>query len=105
VRAESDTLVDEVKSTDVLVIGAPMYNFGIPYTLKTWFDYVVRADVTFRDMEAGSEGLCASTCGPWYFATTESQSGSDTDRCTSCRPYRHDRRLAILVRTLRERGL
>jgi FMN-dependent NADH-azoreductase len=56
-RTVSDTIVDELKSADVLVIGAPMYNFGIPSTLKTWFDYVLRAGVTFRYTEAGPEGL------------------------------------------------
>lgn len=53
----SDELIAEVKAADVLVIGAPMYNFGIPSTLKSWFDYVLRAGVTFRYTEAGPEGL------------------------------------------------
>jgi len=53
----SDELIAEVKAADVLVIGAPMYNFGIPSTLKAWFDYVLRAGVTFRYTEAGPEGL------------------------------------------------
>jgi len=53
----SNRLVDELKSADTLVIGAPMYNFGIPSTLKSWFDYVLRAGVTFKYGEAGPEGL------------------------------------------------
>lgn len=53
----SDELIAEVKAADVLVIGAPMYNFGIPSTLKAWFDHVLRAGVTFRYTEAGPEGL------------------------------------------------
>jgi FMN-dependent NADH-azoreductase len=57
VRALSDRLVDELKSADVIVIGAPMYNFGIPSTLKTWFAYVLRAGVTYRYTESGPEGL------------------------------------------------
>lgn len=56
-RALSDALVQELEDADLLVIGAPMYNFGIPSTLKTWFDYVLRAGVTFRYTEAGPEGL------------------------------------------------
>ena len=56
-RALSDALVEELKAADVLVIGAPMYNFGIPSTLKAWFDYVLRASVTFKYSEAGPEGL------------------------------------------------
>ncbi len=55
--ALSNQLVDELKSADTLVIGAPMYNFGIPSTLKSWFDYVLRAGVTFRYGDAGPEGL------------------------------------------------
>jgi FMN-dependent NADH-azoreductase len=56
-RALSDELIAEVKAADVIVIGAPMYNFGITSTLKAWFDRVLRAGVTFRYGEAGPEGL------------------------------------------------
>ncbi|HYJ30153.1 MAG TPA: NAD(P)H-dependent oxidoreductase [Allosphingosinicella sp.] len=55
--ALSDALVAELSAADILVIGAPMYNFGIPSTLKAWFDHVLRARVTFRYTEAGPEGL------------------------------------------------
>lgn len=55
--AISDTLLDEVRAADVVVIAAPMYNFGIPSTLKTWFDYILRPRVAFRYSEAGPEGL------------------------------------------------
>jgi FMN-dependent NADH-azoreductase len=57
VLALSDALIDELRQADVLVIGAPMYNFGIPSTLKAWFDHVLRARVTFRYTEKGPEGL------------------------------------------------
>jgi FMN-dependent NADH-azoreductase len=53
----SDRLIAELKAADVIVIGAPMYNFGIPSTLKAWFDYVLRAGITFRYTEAGPVGL------------------------------------------------
>jgi FMN-dependent NADH-azoreductase len=56
-QALSNTLIDEIRAADIVVIGAPMYNFGIASTLKTWFDYVLRAGVTFRYGEAGPEGL------------------------------------------------
>jgi FMN-dependent NADH-azoreductase len=56
-RALSDELVAELKTADTIVIGAPMYNFGIPSTLKAWFDYVLRAGITFRYTESGPEGL------------------------------------------------
>ncbi len=55
--ALSDELIAELKAADLVVIGAPMYNFGIPSTLKTWFDHVLRAGITFRYSEAGPEGL------------------------------------------------
>ena len=53
----SDSLIAELKAADTVVIGAPMYNFGIPSTLKAWFDYVLRAGITFRYTEAGPVGL------------------------------------------------
>ena len=56
-RALSDVLIAELAEADILVIGAPMYNFGMTSTLKTWFDHVLRARVTFRYSEAGAEGL------------------------------------------------
>jgi len=56
-QALSDELIGELKGADIVVIGAPMYNFGIPSTLKAWFDYVLRAGVTFRYTETGPEGL------------------------------------------------
>ncbi len=55
--ALSEALLEELVAADVLVIGAPMYNFGISTTLKAWFDYVLRAGITFRYSEAGPEGL------------------------------------------------
>lgn len=56
-RALSDQLIAELQAADVLLIGAPMYNFGIASTLKAWFDHVIWAGVTFRYSEAGAEGL------------------------------------------------
>jgi len=53
----SDRLIDELRAADVIVIGVPMYNFGIPSQLKAWFDQVARAGVTFRHTEKGAEGL------------------------------------------------
>jgi FMN-dependent NADH-azoreductase len=53
----SNELIAELKDSDLIVIGAPMYNFGMPSTLKAWFDHVLRAGITFRYSEAGPEGL------------------------------------------------
>jgi len=55
--ALSNDLIDELKAADTIIIGAPMYNFGIASTLKAWFDNVLRAGVTFRYGENGPEGL------------------------------------------------
>jgi FMN-dependent NADH-azoreductase len=57
IAAESDALVAELAAADVLVIGVPMYNFGVPSTLKAYFDHVARAGVTFRYTANGPEGL------------------------------------------------
>lgn len=55
--AYSDTLIAELQTADVLVIGLPMYNLGIPSTLKAWIDHVARAGVTFRYTATGPQGL------------------------------------------------
>ena len=58
-QALSSELIAELKAADILIIGAPMYNFGITSTLKTWFDYVLRPGLTFRYTESGPIGLVA----------------------------------------------
>jgi len=55
--AASDALVAELKEADVVVIGVPVYNFGVPAALKAWVDQVARARVTFRYTENGPVGL------------------------------------------------
>ena len=55
--AYSDKLIDELKKADVIVLGLPMYNFGVPSTLKAYFDHIARAGVTFRYTEKGPVGL------------------------------------------------
>ena len=57
VAGYSDALVEELRRADVIVLGLPMYNFGVPSTLKAYFDHVARAGVTFRYTERGPEGL------------------------------------------------
>ncbi|HUR40159.1 MAG TPA: NAD(P)H-dependent oxidoreductase [Verrucomicrobiae bacterium] len=53
----SDALIEEIRKADVLVLGVPMYNFGIPSQLKAWFDHIARAGVTFQYTATGSVGL------------------------------------------------
>jgi FMN-dependent NADH-azoreductase len=55
--AYSDELIGELKAADVIVLGLPMYNFGVPSTLKAYFDHVARAGVTFSYTEKGPVGL------------------------------------------------
>lgn len=55
--AESDALIEELRSADIVVLGLPMYNFHIPSTLKAYFDHIARAGVSFRYTANGPEGL------------------------------------------------
>lgn len=55
--ALADQLIKEFRDADILVIGAPMYNFTVPTTLKTWMDFVARAGDTFKYTEKGPVGL------------------------------------------------
>jgi FMN-dependent NADH-azoreductase len=57
VLAESQALIEELRRADVLVLGLPMYNFGVPSQLKAWYDHVARAGLTFRYTEKGPQGL------------------------------------------------
>lgn len=54
--AYSDSLIDEIRRADVIVLGLPMYNYGIPSMLQSYFDHVGRAGVTFRYTETGPVG-------------------------------------------------
>lgn len=53
----SDEAIQEIKDADIIVIGAPLYNFGISSTLKAWIDHIARAGITFRYTAEGPEGL------------------------------------------------
>ncbi|HWP19395.1 MAG TPA: NAD(P)H-dependent oxidoreductase [Burkholderiaceae bacterium] len=55
--ALDDVLIAEIQAADVVVLGVPMYNFGVPAQLKNWIDAISRARVTFRYTEQGPEGL------------------------------------------------
>ena len=56
-RALQETLIAEVFAADIIVIGLPLYNFGMPSTLKSWFDFIARAGTTFQYSAQGPEGL------------------------------------------------
>ena len=70
--AESDALIDELRRAEVLVLGLPMYNFGVPSTLKAYFDHVARANVTFRYTAEGPVGLLTGKRA-YVFATRGGQ--------------------------------
>lgn len=55
--ALDDATIAQVQAADVLVLGVPMYNFGVPAQLKNWIDAIARAGVTFRYTANGPEGL------------------------------------------------
>ncbi|SDU27600.1 FMN-dependent NADH-azoreductase [Stappia sp. ES.058] len=80
--ALSDTLVAEVKAADVLLIGVPIYNFGIPAALKAWVDLVARARETFRYTESGPEGLLTGKRAILVLASGGTTVGSEIDFAT-----------------------
>ena len=77
VVAYSDALIGELKRADVIALGLPLYNFGVPSMLKAYFDHIARAGVTFRYTERGPIGLLTgkeafvfAARGGKYFGTT-----------------------------------
>lgn len=54
---ESDALIAELQAADTIVLGLPMYNFGLPSQLKAYFDHVARAGITFKYTDKGAVGL------------------------------------------------
>ena len=83
-RALSDKLIAELRTADVIVIGAPMYNFSVPTTLRTWFDHVLRAGETFSYSEAGPKGLLTGKRVIIAMASAGTEAGSAIDFAT---PY------------------
>lgn len=77
--ALSDTLVGELKAADTIVIGVPVYNFGIPASLKAWVDLVARARETFRYSENGPVGLLDGKKAYILLASGGTPVGSDVD--------------------------
>lgn len=78
----SDTLVAELQSADVVVIGAPIYNFSIPAALKAWIDLVCRAGVTFQYTEYGPKGLLTGKKAIIAVASGGTATGSEIDFAT-----------------------
>lgn len=82
--AHSDALIEELRGSDVWVIGTPIYNFGIPPLLKAWIDQICRARVTFAYSEQGPRGLLDDRPVFVTIASGGSQVGSEREFLT---PY------------------
>ncbi|MEY6430823.1 NAD(P)H-dependent oxidoreductase [Thioalkalicoccus limnaeus] len=80
---EADRLIRELQDADLLLLGVPMYNFGIPSPLKAWFDHVARAGVTFRYTAQGPEGLIRNTRAVVVTSRGGRHRGQPTDTQTS----------------------
>lgn len=80
--AKSDELVAELTAADVLVIATPVYNFGVPASLKAWIDQVARARLTFRYTEHGPQGLLTGKKAYVLVATGGTEVGSAIDFAT-----------------------
>lgn len=84
VLAFSDARIAEVKDADILVIGAPVYNFSVPAALKAWMDMVARARETFKYTEQGPVGLLTGKKAYVVVASGGTKAGSEVDFAT---PY------------------
>ncbi|MBD2841384.1 FMN-dependent NADH-azoreductase [Erythrobacter rubeus] len=81
--AIADTLIEELKSADTIVISSPVYNFGVPATLKAWADLVARAGTTFQYTENGPVGLLEGKKAYIAAASGGTPIGSDMDFMSS----------------------
>ena len=75
----SNEIVSEVQAADEIVLGVPMYNFGIPSVLKAWIDRVARAGITFKYTETGPVGLLSNKKVTILAARGGQYQGSDFD--------------------------
>jgi len=82
--ALDDALIAEIQASDIVVLGVPMYNFGVPAQLKNWMDAIARAQVTFRYTATGPEGLLKGK--KVYIALTRGGKYRDTPNDTQT-PY------------------
>ncbi len=77
--ALSDKLIAELASADTLVLATPIYNFGIPASLKAWIDLIARAGVTFKYTESGPQGLLTGKKAVVLMASGGTPLGSSYD--------------------------
>jgi FMN-dependent NADH-azoreductase len=79
----SDALINELKQAEVIVLGLPMYNFGVPSQLKAYFDHIARAGVTFKYTEKGPVGLLTGKKAYVFAARGGIYAGTPMDTQTS----------------------
>lgn len=87
VVAYSDALIDELRRADVIVLGLPLYNFGVPSALKAYFDHIARSGVTFRYTANGPEGMLVGKKAYVFAARGGLYAGTPADTQT---PYVRD---------------
>ncbi len=75
----SDELIAELQAADHIVLTTPMYNFGVPATLKAWIDQICRAGVTFKYTEQGPQGLLTGKKVDIVITTGGVSLGSEVD--------------------------
>jgi FMN-dependent NADH-azoreductase len=83
VVAYSDNLIDELKQADVIVLGLPMYNFGVPSQLKAYFDHIARVGITFKYTDKGPVGLLTGKKAYVFAARGGVYAGTPLDTQTS----------------------
>ncbi len=83
VVAYSDALINELQQADVIVMGLPMYNFGVPSQLKAYFDHIARAGVTFKYTDRGPVGLLTGKRAYVFAARGGVYAGTPLDTQTS----------------------
>ncbi|MEY4697226.1 MAG: hypothetical protein RIT14_1654 [Pseudomonadota bacterium] len=79
IAAFSDVLLNEVKAADLLVIALPVYNFGVPATLKSWIDHLARKGETFNYSETGPVGLLTGKRAIVALTSDGTKIGSEID--------------------------
>jgi FMN-dependent NADH-azoreductase len=77
--AYADVLLNEVRAADIIVIGVPVYNFGVPSQLKSWIDQLARKGETFQYTEKGPEGLLKGKKAIIAMASDGTKRGSAID--------------------------
>lgn len=77
--AFSDTLIAEISDADTLIIGLPIYNFGVPAAMKAWIDQIARVGVTFNYSENGPVGLLKNKRAIILLASGGTKLGSEID--------------------------